>query len=138
MSASEILDEAIGQSNTYRSYDELRPARTRRLEVVEILAQVELGHAGWHFHVASDGSWFQIVFDAEDSRKPGQLFRSECREWRIAPWMGRNEIVKTALAAYLAAVQHEALEGFKYRGRQIFHPHHDVDTLYVTAGLEWA
>lgn len=44
--------------------------------------------------------------------------------------MTDTEIVKTALNAVLAALTHEALETFKYRGVSIFDPHLSVDALW--------
>lgn len=44
-----------------------------------------------------------------------------------------SQIVRAMFGAYLAYVEHEAREGFQYRGRRIFGPHIDVDALAAVA-----
>ena len=43
--------------------------------------------------------------------------------------MTRSEIVSTAFLAVLTALEHEAREQFRYRGRPIYSPHYDVEVL---------
>jgi len=52
------------------------------------------------------------------------------RRWMLTPSMSNSEIVQTALKAVLAAEEHEARERFLYRGRSVFGPHFDVETLH--------
>lgn len=52
------------------------------------------------------------------------------RRWYISDEASRSEIVQTALKCVLTAIEHEAREAFKYRGRPIFGPHFDVDALH--------
>ncbi len=51
------------------------------------------------------------------------------RKWGLSYHMTETEVVKTALKAVLAAVEHEVLELFKYRGVTIFDPHIRVEDL---------
>lgn len=126
-----------------RKREHERATLARMAEVGEVLEDVRYRHDGadeWSFWVHGndpDNVWIQVGFWATDTRKGVPAFQTG-REWRIAPWMGRNEIVKTALAAVIAAVQHEALENFTYRGEQVFHPHYDVDTLVEACAQPWA
>lgn len=59
----------------------------------------------------------------------GALLAWKGRKWRLSPHMTPGEVVQTALAATLAAVEHEAREGFTYKGVALFGPHMDVDKL---------
>lgn len=58
------------------------------------------------------------------------------RKWRLSYHMTKSEVVQTALAAVLAAVEHEAREHFLYQGRAIFGPHFNVDDLVELVDLE--
>lgn len=74
--------------------------------------------------------WIQWKFYAPDSSEPG----ADCtiqkgRKWRISFHATEDEVVKTAFAAALMALEHEARERFEYCGQPIFHPHMDVNAL---------
>jgi hypothetical protein len=43
--------------------------------------------------------------------------------------MTRDEVVKTAFAAFKAAVEHEVMEGFKFNGKIVFNPHVSFEAL---------
>jgi hypothetical protein len=45
----------------------------------------------------------------------------------------RDTVVKTIFGAYLAYVEHEARETFKYKGKRIFGPHIAIDALASVA-----
>lgn len=45
------------------------------------------------------------------------------RKWYLSDHMTEDEIVKTCFAAFKAAVEHEIMEGFTWRGVRIFNPH---------------
>lgn len=51
------------------------------------------------------------------------------RKWYLSAHMTETEVVKTALKAVLSAVEHEALERFKYKDLTIFDPHLRVEDL---------
>ena len=51
------------------------------------------------------------------------------RKWQLSTHMTETELVKTALCAVLAAIQHETLEKFKYEDVSIFDPHIGVRDL---------
>lgn len=58
----------------------------------------------------------------------------EVKEWRCAKHylsahMTEDELVKTAFAAGVRAMEHEAREHFTYKGRRLFNPHLSIDTL---------
>lgn len=51
----------------------------------------------------------------------------------LSPWMTDSEVVRRALGLLLSYVEHEAREGFTYKGRRIFGPHLDVEALWEVA-----
>lgn len=90
-----------------------------------------VSYLNWEFFVGLDGPrpYLQVKFDAADTRYGGALEHQSGRKWFLSPHMTRSEIVTTALKAVLTAVEHEARESFRYRGRAIFGPHFDVEKL---------
>lgn len=90
----------------------------------------EISFRDWLFHTdeMGDGLFLQVQFIAPDV-KIGVKSKQSGRKWYLSPHMTRGEIVQTALAAVLLAVEHEAREEFTYRGRAIFGPHFDLDGL---------
>lgn len=70
----------------------------------------------------------QVRFQADGKEWGG-------RKWYLSPYMTYSEVVQTALAAVLAAVEHEAREHFLYRGRAIFGPHFNVARLIELVDL---
>lgn len=73
-----------------------------------------------------DDLWLQYVDPSIGPEANG-------RKWRISEHATKSEVVQTAFMAYLAWLEHEARETFRYRGEAIFGPHFDVDTLAVLA-----
>jgi len=69
--------------------------------------------------------WLQVV----DTSLPAD--EGHGRKWNISVHACRNEIVQTALAAFLAFLEHEARESFRWKGEPIFSPHYDVDALHA-------
>jgi len=51
------------------------------------------------------------------------------RKWYLSSHMTRDEVVKTAFAAFKAAVEHEVMEGFKFNGKIVFNPHVSFEAL---------
>jgi hypothetical protein len=47
----------------------------------------------------------------------------------LSPHMTNSELVQTAFSLFKAYEEHEAREGFTYRGRRIYGPHIDIDAL---------
>lgn len=84
----------------------------------------------WRFHVGRDGdrAFLQVVA-TEPCAETGEPIAWKSRKWWLSPHMTKSEVVQTALKAVLTAVEHEARERFRYRGKPIFGPHFDVDRL---------
>lgn len=72
--------------------------------------------------------WIQWVFMAQDSQGFG-WGAQHGRKWQISQHSIPDEVVKTAFAAVLFALEHEARERFRYKEQPIFHPHTDVEAL---------
>jgi len=51
------------------------------------------------------------------------------RKFYLSEHMIESEIVQTGLMAVLAFEEHEARENFKYKGKRLFGPHIDVNSL---------
>jgi hypothetical protein len=74
----------------------------------------------------------QVRFMAPDSHD-GHLDTQGGRRWLLSHHMTDSEVVQTAMKAVLTAEEHEAREMFLYRGKAIFGPHLDVETLVEMA-----
>ncbi len=91
----------------------------------------EVSFNDWQIVIKEDGDrpYMQVCFSAPDM-VTGEAEKQSGRKWLLSPYMTKSEIVTTALKACLTAVEHEARESFKYRGKAIFGPHWDVDKLH--------
>lgn len=52
------------------------------------------------------------------------------RRWLLSPHMTKSEIVGTCFKCLMTSQEHKAREWFKWRGKAIYQPHHDVDDLW--------
>lgn len=95
----------------------------------EIIRSVQFND--WQFNIVGlDGDlYLQVQLQADGQHWTG-------RKWRLSNWMTPSEIVQTALKAVLTAVEHEAREHFLYRGKAIFGPHINVETLWAVCANE--
>lgn len=102
------------------------------LQVIDILQEIK--YKNWTFHVTDDFEYMylQVKFEAPNN-VTGGIEKWGGRKWLLSEHMTKSEIVSTALKAVLTAEEHEAREQFLYRGRAIFGPHLDVDTLFEHA-----
>jgi hypothetical protein len=58
------------------------------------------------------------------------------RKWRISRYSTEREVVGTAFAAVMAAIEHEHRESFKYQGAAVFGPHIPLPALQAASYLE--
>lgn len=58
------------------------------------------------------------------------------RKWYLSEHMTDDEIIKTAYAAFEAAVKHEIMEGFKVDGKILFNPHINFEELLKISDKE--
>lgn len=105
--------------------------------VANLQAVVDTVHfPGYQFEVKvsdSERCYIRAVFLAPCA-KTGEPCEQYTRKWYVSRESTRSEIVQTCLKCVLTSVEHEARENFTYRGRTIFAPHYDVDTLYRVCG----
>ena len=99
-------------------------------------ALLNVSFRDWSFRIGRDGNtgdgalrFFLQVRAISPCSVTGKPYAWGGRKWFLSSHMTRSEIIQTALIATLAAVEHEAREDFKYRGKAIFGPHYDVDML---------
>lgn len=68
--------------------------------------------------------WLQFVMKAPDyTELPEDPKEWRGRKWRVSAHSTEREVVGTAFAAVLAALEHEARESFKWCGITVFGPH---------------
>lgn len=77
----------------------------------------------------------QLQFKAACS-KDGIVKDWTSRKWPLSFHMTKSEVVATAFKAVMTAIEHEARENFRYKGRSIFGPHIDVEALHFVANTE--
>jgi hypothetical protein len=89
--------------------------------LVILLGCIELGIKGaiLRHGVMGDGFYVQIRFPAEAPY-------DGCRKWYVSSHATESEVVQTVFLAALIAQEHELRENFKFMGKDIFNPHHDV------------
>lgn len=100
-----------------------------------LLADVEF--RDWTVALEEDGEslYLQWTFYAPDASDPKIHRQQRCRKWRVSYHSSDAELVQTAWAAALMAVEHEAREDFKYQGYRIYGPHASLDALTANAKL---
>lgn len=73
--------------------------------------------------IAAGPCWLQVHgVDPEEGPWSG-------RKWVLSPHATYSEVVNTAFAAVMAAMEHEVREKFLFRGSRPYSPHLDVDVL---------
>jgi hypothetical protein len=72
--------------------------------------------------------FIQIAYIAPCSQS-GELLKLKGRKWYLSDHMLDDEIVKTAYAAFKAAMEHEIMEGFKCDFKVVFNPHVSFEDL---------
>jgi len=66
--------------------------------------------------------FLQVVYESP-CVETGKAEEWHGRKWYLSQFMIRDEVIKTAYAAFEAAVKHEVMEGFKYDNVVLFNPH---------------
>lgn len=103
-----------------------------KAKIEELLQSVKYKH--WKFHVGLDGQrmYLQLVWQAPCTDSNAMALQKS-RKWFLSEHMTKSEVIQTGFKAVLTAEEHEARETFLYKGKAIFGPHFDVDTLYECA-----
>lgn len=105
-----------------------------------VLKNITLSFQPWEIVLRRDD--VHVVFAAHEPRcylqiqdpngkcnTTGEPMAWHGRKWMLSPHMTETEVVQTAFKAYMAAVEHEAREGFLWHGVTIFDPHINVNDL---------
>ena len=102
--------------------------------VARVLRTIEF--RGWTFSVncSDDRVYLYAGWSAPCNFTGGKEETQLTRRWLIRPEASRSEIVQTAFACVMTAMEHEIREQFLYNGRAVFGPHHDVDALWEISG----
>lgn len=81
--------------------------------------------------------WLQFVLKAPDYHTSPAENPKEWRgrKWRVSRYSTQREVVGTAFAAVMAAMEHEVRECFTYVGSAVFGPHIPLDALVYSADL---
>lgn len=107
-----------------------------RDEILQTLREVEF--KGYSFHLSpwsSERIYLQAEFVAPCA-KTGFPETQYTRKWYVSNEATHSEVVQTCLKCVLTSMEHEARERFLYKGRAIFGPHFNVDTLWEVCGQE--
>jgi hypothetical protein len=106
----------------------VRSARLTLADVQRILAEVRF--SDHEFTVtAADGGFELQLRSREPDWHTGQPAQQCGRRWPVDAGASPSEVVQTAFKAVVTWLEHEAREGFTYRGSTVFGPHFDVDGL---------
>src|SRR5689334_18912147 len=100
------------------------------LEAQAIIDDVQ--YDDWAFDLvpeSDDRLFLRVRFKADGGTQLG-------RKWLISKFVTKSELVQTCLKAVLTALEHEAREHFRYKGRGVFGPHIDVDHLVTLVDEE--
>lgn len=108
---------------------------TEHLEyVARVLRDVEFRDWTFSVNCSLDRVYLYAAWCAPCNFKGGNDEAQMTRRWLIRPEASRSEIVQTAFACVLTAMEHEIREQFLYRDRAVFGPHHGVDELWEISG----
>lgn len=96
------------------------------------LLQLRVAYDKVHEH----GRIFLQVIYLAPCTKTAEVLQWRGRKWYLSEYMTEDEIIKTAYAAFEAAVKHEIMEGFKVDGIVLFNPHVDYRELLQISNRE--
>ena len=111
--------------------------------IIKILARIDLRILGIYVWVHAsrdvvhkDGRFFIQVYYQAPCTKTGTSQIWKGRKWYLSEFMTDDEVVKTAFAAFKAAIEHEIMEGFKVDGKVLFNPHVNFEALLKVSDQE--
>lgn len=91
---------------------------------------MDVRYLDWGWSLKEDGKSYTIQVSVKGKcNTTGEDWNWTGRKWRLSQHMTKSEVIQTAFKAVLTALEHEARENFKYKGKAIFGPHFDVDKL---------
>ncbi len=108
----------------------------------ESISMTCLGNGSFYLRIErdneqpTDGRIFIQVHYHAPCVKTGSWEDWSGRKWYLSKHMTQDEVIKTAFAAFKAAVEHEILEGFSVGGKVLFNPHVDFTELLAISQRE--
>jgi len=89
-----------------------------------------VGFWNYVFSVFEEGNkrYLQASFLNADSFT-GQPAMQRTRKWLLSEHMTPSELVQTCFKLVMTSLEHEAREGFTYKGCRVYGPHFDVEAL---------
>lgn len=72
------------------------------------------------------GAVLEIGANVVDNETEREVYMTG-RKWVITPDMPKSDIVRTVFLAVMTWEEHEIRENFRYKGRDIFSPHFEVE-----------
>jgi hypothetical protein len=80
-----------------------------------------------------DGRWyFQVECKRPDSAT-GEITIGKGGKAYLSPHMNKSELIRLIFGLFRAYEEHECREFFHWRGRAVFGPHIDIESLWVAA-----
>ena len=106
------------------------------MTIQRLLKRIKLSVLGLPLHIyvnrdqrhVNGRLYLQVAYNAPCT-KTGMVQTWKGRKWYLSEFMTRDEVVKTAYAAFKAAVEHEVMEGFTIDGKVLFNPHVSFEAL---------
>lgn len=94
----------------------------------EALKDVEFMDREFLVMEKGDGFLLQMSYMEEDVPNPGSGPElQKTRKWYTSPFSTETEMVETCWAMVCRSQMHIAGEHFRYKGRQVYSPHFDID-----------
>lgn len=102
----------------------------------EILKDIDAEYQGVKFEIFrgdhKGNLWIQVGTERPDTYT-GESGIGKGGKAYVSEFATHDEIVKKVFGLCMSYVEHEAREGFKWKGRRVFNPHVSIEALYSVA-----
>jgi hypothetical protein len=102
------------------------------MDTVDMMLRIsDVSFPGYKFYLCRNDAgslYLQAEFNSPCSQT-GKLTLQKTRKWQLSEHMTESELIQTAFKCVQTAIEHEAREQFKYKGRAVYGPHFDVRAL---------
>lgn len=105
------------------------------IEISVLLKEVEFENYRFVVGHSQAGMYLQAKY-LEPDIVTGAPETQSTRKWILSEHMTRSEVVQTAFKCCLTSMEHRAREMFKYKGKRIFGPHYNIDSLWEICNKE--
>lgn len=90
---------------------------------------IDAEYQGRQFLIFYGKDWVQVGTERPDTYT-GEISVGKGGKAYVNENASENQIVKIVLGLILRYVEHEAREGFKWKGKRVFNPHLTIESLY--------